>query len=166
MIGKNIAPGLSRSFASEEWEAIPGNLWKEERKKAFNAINNDVQLKIFGSDINPQAVKAARLNAEEAGVDDCIKFYTADVSALRTKSERGAFVHKHHTSSVLKSRLSENILPKYWLLQLEHNNIDESVLYLILFPHTNPQSKLLPAFARRSAPSSSVAHLLAFFLHK
>ena len=92
MIGKNIAPGLSRSFASEEWEAIPGNMWKEERKKAFNAINNDVQLKIFGSDINPQAVKAARLNAEEAGVDDCIKFYTADVSALRTKSERGVLI--------------------------------------------------------------------------
>ncbi len=92
MIGKNIAPGLSRSFASEEWEAIPENLWKEERKKAFNAINNDVQLKIFGSDINPQAVKAARLNAEEAGVDDCIKFYTADVSALRTKSERGVLI--------------------------------------------------------------------------
>ena len=92
MIGKNIAPGLSRSFASEEWEAIPGNLWKEERKKAFNAINNDVQLKIFGSDIKPQAVKAARLNAEEAGVDDCIKFYTADVSALRTKSERGVLI--------------------------------------------------------------------------
>lgn len=92
MIGKNIAPGLSRSFASEEWEAIPGNLWKEERKKAFNAINNDVQLKIFGSDINPQAVKAARLNAEEAGVDDCIKFYTADVSVLRTKSERGVLI--------------------------------------------------------------------------
>ena len=92
MIGKNIAPGTSRSFASEEWEAIPGNLWKEERKKAFNAINNDVQLKIFGSDINPQAVKAARLNAEEAGVDDCIKFYTADVSVLRTKSERGVLI--------------------------------------------------------------------------
>ena len=92
MIGKNIAPGLSRSFVSEEWEAIPENLWKEERKKAFNAINNDVQLKIFGSDINPQAVKAARLNAEEAGVDDCIKFYTADVSALRTKSERGVLI--------------------------------------------------------------------------
>lgn len=92
MIGKNIAPGLSRSFASEEWEAIPENLWKEERKKAFNAINNDVQLKIFGSDINPQAVKAARLNAEEAGVDDCIKFYTADVSAFRTKSERGVLI--------------------------------------------------------------------------
>ena len=92
MIGKNIAPGLSRSFASEEWEAIPENLWKEERKKAFNAINNDVQLKIFGSDINPLAVKAAWLNAEEAGVDDCIKFYTADVSALRTKSERGVLI--------------------------------------------------------------------------
>lgn len=92
MIGRNIAPGISREFVSEGWEAIPSHIWKEERKAAFDAIDNDVQLKIYGSDINPAAVKAAIANAEAAGVDDCIKFNVADVSALRTKAIGGVMV--------------------------------------------------------------------------
>ena len=35
MIAKNIAPGLSRSFASEDWDAIPMELWKQERANAY-----------------------------------------------------------------------------------------------------------------------------------
>ena len=92
LIGRNIAPGISREFAAEGWEAIPSRLWKEERKAAFEAIDNDVNLKIYGSDINPAAIKAAKANAEEAGVDDCIKFSVADVSALRTKALSGVMV--------------------------------------------------------------------------
>ena len=34
MIGRNIAPGLSRKFAAEDWDFIPKELWQEERKKA------------------------------------------------------------------------------------------------------------------------------------
>lgn len=92
LIAKNIAPGISRSFASEEWEAIPANLWKEERKAAFEAIDNECKPKIFGLDINPKAIAAAKANAEEAGVDDCIKFAAADISAMRTKSLSGVMV--------------------------------------------------------------------------
>lgn len=92
MIAKNIAPGISRSFACEEWEAIPKGLWKEERKAAFEAIDSDVRPKIFGLDINPSAIKAARANAEAAGVDDCIKFSIADISAMRTRSLSGVII--------------------------------------------------------------------------
>lgn len=81
MIGRSIAPGISRSFASEEWEAIPTSIWKEERKAAFAAIDQDCELKIFASDLDPKAVKAAQQNAEEAGVDDCIVFRCADIAA-------------------------------------------------------------------------------------
>lgn len=80
MIGRSIAPGISRSFASEEWEAIPTSIWKEERKAAFAAIDQDCELKIFASDLDPKAVKAAQQNAEEAGVDDCIVFRCADIA--------------------------------------------------------------------------------------
>ena len=38
MIGMNIAPGLSRTFASEEWSLIPQEMWKEERANAYAAI--------------------------------------------------------------------------------------------------------------------------------
>jgi putative N6-adenine-specific DNA methylase len=92
MIARNIAPGISRSFVSEEWEAIPAKLWKEERAAAYAAIDNDVNPKIFGLDINPQAIAAAKANAEAAGVDDCIKFAASDVANMRTKSLSGVVV--------------------------------------------------------------------------
>ena len=68
MIGRNIAPGLNRSFACQEWELIDKNLWKEEKKAAFEAIDYDSELEIYGFDIDRKAVDAARQNAEEAGV--------------------------------------------------------------------------------------------------
>lgn len=74
MIGKNIAPGLNRSFVSETWPVIPREVWKEARQEAFRAINNDVELKIYGSDIDPKAVSAARVNAVEVGLSDEITF--------------------------------------------------------------------------------------------
>lgn len=92
MIARNIAPGLSRSFVSEEWDAIPGKLWKEERKAAFELIDNECSPKIFGLDINPAAIEAAKANAEAAGVEDCIRFAAADVAAMRTKSLGGVIV--------------------------------------------------------------------------
>ncbi len=92
MIARNIAPGISRSFACEEWDAIPGKLWKEERKAAFELIDNECSPKIFGLDINPAAIEAAKANAEAAGVEDCIRFAAADVAAMRTKSPGGVIV--------------------------------------------------------------------------
>ena len=92
MIAKNIAPGLSRSFASEEWDAIPKNIWKEERARSYKEIRSDLDLKIYGSDIDPAAIKIAKENAEEAGVGDLIRFSVADVSALKTKALSGVMI--------------------------------------------------------------------------
>lgn len=71
---KGIAPGLGREFASQKWEAISEEIWKQERKLAYEAIDNESEIKIIASDIDKRAVAAARENAEEAGVDDCIDF--------------------------------------------------------------------------------------------
>lgn len=82
MIGMNIAPGLNRSFASEDWEQVPKSLWKEERRLAFGEIRTDVKLQIYGYDIDKRAVAAARENAVEAGVDEQITFRRADLNLL------------------------------------------------------------------------------------
>lgn len=93
MIGRNIAPGLSRHFASEEWDFIPENLWKEERTAAYQAIDYSRELHITACDISAHAYRAAKINAENAGVDEDIRFLnnnmadlldpeTADVSSL------------------------------------------------------------------------------------
>ncbi len=92
MIARNIAPGLNRSFACQEWEFIDEKFWKEEKKAAFEAIDYDSELKIYGFDINRKAVDAAKENAEEAGVDDCIIFKKADASKLIPIGENGIIV--------------------------------------------------------------------------
>ena len=92
MIAKNIAPGLSREFTAETWDAIPRELWKQERANAFKEIRNDLKLKIFASDIDPAAIKIAKENADEAGVGDLIKFSVADVGALKTKALSGVMI--------------------------------------------------------------------------
>lgn len=92
MIARNIAPGLNRAFACQKWELIDEKIWKEEKKAAFEAMDYDAELKIYGFDINRKAVEAARENAEEAGVDDCIIFKKADASKLRPIGENGIIV--------------------------------------------------------------------------
>ena len=74
MYMRNIAPGLGREFASQRWDCIPQELWKEEKKAAYEAIDYDREIRILASDIDRRAVAAARENAEEAGVEDCISF--------------------------------------------------------------------------------------------
>lgn len=92
MIGRNIAPGLNRQFACQQWELIPEKTWKEEKKAAFEKIDYDAELKIYASDINPQATAAAAENAEEAGVDDCIVFKTMDIAKLTAREKNGIII--------------------------------------------------------------------------
>lgn len=79
MIARNIAPGLQRSFAFQEWpHLVPKTLYKQVQKEAYQAINYDIELEIYASDINPEVVEKAKENAIEAGVDDCITFSVSD----------------------------------------------------------------------------------------
>ncbi|WP_129598003.1 THUMP domain-containing class I SAM-dependent RNA methyltransferase [Anaerophilus nitritogenes] len=92
MIGKNIAPGLNRSFVSEEWPILGKDLWKQERVKALKSIDQNVKLKIYASDINEKAIDAAKENAFEAGVDDCIYFETKDFVRFHSPKEYGVIL--------------------------------------------------------------------------
>lgn len=82
MMGRNMAPGVGRRFAAEDWEAIPAELWKEERKNAFEAVDWETPLEIYAYDIDKNAIEAAMENAAEAGVADDIKFCRADSAKL------------------------------------------------------------------------------------
>ncbi len=42
-------------------------------------MDMDAQFKIIASDIDPRAIRAAKKNAEAAGVDDCIEFIVSDI---------------------------------------------------------------------------------------
>ena len=81
-MGRNMAPGIGRRFAAEDWDAIAPSLWKEERKRAFEAVDWDSPLKIYAYDIDKKAIEAAMENAAEAGVADDIRFCRADSAKL------------------------------------------------------------------------------------
>ena len=83
----NIAPGLKRRFAAEEYSFIPKEVWEEERRKAREAINRDVQLKAYGFDIDPFVLEIAKQNAQKAGVGGVISFHSADVKAFSPQED-------------------------------------------------------------------------------
>ena len=92
MTAKNIAPGLTRTFACETWERIDKSLWKTARVEAYKAIDNDVNLKIYGSDIDPEAIEIALENAEKAGVDDCIEFSVKPFKDVTLMGDYGCLI--------------------------------------------------------------------------
>lgn len=92
LIGKNIAPGLKRKFAAEQWSSIPESIWEEERKAAFEAIKKDADIRIQASDILPSAIKAARENAIEAGVEDCIDFQIKPLKDVQFEENYGIMI--------------------------------------------------------------------------
>ena len=89
LIGRNIAPGLKRTFASERWDLIPEEMWREERERAREEMKPDVMMDITACDIDPKAVSAAKKNAAAAGVADTIKVRCSDIrKTLMTEAER------------------------------------------------------------------------------
>ena len=114
MIGRNIAPGLNRSFACEGWELIPPEMWKEERKAAYDAINYDTSLRIFAFDIDPKAIEAAKENAIEAGVDDCIVFKCMDMRKIQANEPRGIIItNPPYGERIGEAKQIEAIYKKY-----------------------------------------------------
>ena len=93
MIGANIAPGLNRSFASEEWtHIIDKQLWYDTIEEANENINKDVEMNIQGYDIDPEVVKIARENAKLAGVEEYIHFQQRSVSELKNPKKYGFII--------------------------------------------------------------------------
>ncbi len=92
MIGRNIASGLGRKFVSEEWNFIPSKIWKNERKKAYEVIDYDKEIKMYGYDIDYKNIKIAEENAFKAGVDDCIKFEHKEFKKLSLNDDYGVII--------------------------------------------------------------------------
>ncbi len=63
----NIAPGINRSFAAEQFAAFKTDMWDKARSEAREKERPPVR-KIFGFDIDENALEIARNNARRAGV--------------------------------------------------------------------------------------------------
>ena len=90
MLAANMAPGMNRSFLSEEWRnLIKRKCWYEAMDEANELVDTDIKVDIQGYNIDGDIVKAARSNAESAGVADMIHFQQRPVSALSHPKKYG-----------------------------------------------------------------------------
>ena len=83
MRAKNIAPGLNRRFAAEQYGFIGERIFAEAKEAARAAIRTDAEFFGRGMDIDPAAAELAAQNAKRAGVGDITRFSTADACKLR-----------------------------------------------------------------------------------
>lgn len=82
MIARNIAPGLGRRFAGENWIFVPEGLFESYRTRAKEAIRRDANFDIRAYDIDETAIRMARENAKNAGVLDTIDFKVQDIKDM------------------------------------------------------------------------------------
>lgn len=92
MLAKNMAPGLKRSFAFEEWPWVDEEMVAQARKNAQAAVKSDLVLDIAGSDIDARMVEMAKKNAFAAEVDQDIVFKQMRLQDLHTDKINGVII--------------------------------------------------------------------------
>ena len=91
LIAKNRAPGLDRKFAAQRWKGMDSRFWMDAAEEAQDREFQG-HYDIWGGDLEPAAVELAKHNAALAGVEDCVRFETADAGKFRRDSEYGQLV--------------------------------------------------------------------------
>lgn len=88
---KNIAPGVNRAFAAEDFGFMDKSHFARAREEAREGeIKTEFQA--FASDIDPQAVALAEKNARLAGVSDVVKVFSQDARKISAEGRRGTIV--------------------------------------------------------------------------
>ena len=92
LIGCNIAPGLKRNFAFENWDWVDKDIIKQAREQAQAAMKKDIDLDISGYDIDGSMIEIAKENAVQAGVQDIVNFKQMAVKDFKTDKINGVIV--------------------------------------------------------------------------
>ncbi len=93
MMAAKIAPGMNRSFLSEEWKhMIPRKCWYHAINEANEQVEDTVQVDIQGYDLDGDIIRAARANAELAGVAHLIHFQQRAVKDLSHPKKYGFLI--------------------------------------------------------------------------
>ncbi len=104
LIGRNMAPGLGRTFAAEAWPRLPAALWEAARQQAREAARPDLPdpdpgywvprrvPRIIGTDVDEGVLGLARFHAEKAGVAADIHFQQRAFAELSSKRPYGCVI--------------------------------------------------------------------------
>ncbi len=90
LIAANIAPGLLReNFGFMHIVGYNYAYWEKIRQEAIDAVKEDIDVEIIASDISLEALRAAKENAKNAGVDDLIRFQHCDFKETKIPHGEG-----------------------------------------------------------------------------
>jgi len=81
LIAYNIAPGIKRQFAFQNWPQISPALLEEAYLEARNSVKPLEKLQIYCFDIDPETLEIAQENAARAGIEH-LNFKRADFQDL------------------------------------------------------------------------------------
>ncbi len=130
MIAANMAPGLNREFLSQTWENIVSKkCWYDAIDEANELVDLDVDTDIQGYDIDAFTVKAARANAENAGVENLIHFQERSVDKLSHPKKYGFIITNPPYGERLEEK--ENLPAIYQSLGKRFKALDDWSMYLI-----------------------------------
>ena len=130
MMAANMAPGMNRSFTSQEWtNLIPKKMWYDCIDEANDELDLSVETDIQGYDIDDEMVTIARQNAKLAGVDKLIHFQTRGVEQLSHPKKYGFVI----TNPPYGERIydKDKIGELYRIIGERYRNLDSWSLYMI-----------------------------------
>lgn len=130
MIAAGIAPGMNRTFLSENWNnLIPKKYWYEAMDEANELVDKDVEVDIQGYDIDADIVKAARENAKLAGVEHLIHFQQREVSQLSHPKKYGFIITNPPYGERIEDK--ENLPALYRQIGDRYKALDSWSMYII-----------------------------------
>ncbi|MBO7344784.1 MAG: class I SAM-dependent RNA methyltransferase [Clostridia bacterium] len=91
-IALDIAGGIGRRFAFNDWANFDQKIFDLAFTEAKDKERRDRKLEFFASDVDPKAIKLAKRHAERAGVADKIRFEVKDVKHFCSSLKNGTIV--------------------------------------------------------------------------
>lgn len=88
----NIMPGINRSFAFENWRQVDPAILASEKQRARDGERRDCGFRGYGYDIDDEALRIAKSNAELAGVGDRIVIERRDIRDWHEDFERASVI--------------------------------------------------------------------------
>jgi len=88
-MARGRAPGAKRSFGFEKLNSYEAKLWEKIRNEN---PGTGIEPRLYGSDTDPEALKAARRNLAAAGVERWVKLEQADVLERAAPGPGGVMV--------------------------------------------------------------------------
>src|SRR5690606_2842296 len=92
-MARGRAPGAKRSFGFQALKSFDASLWQRVRAESSRERDsNPSNPRLFGSDTDPEALKAARRNLAAAGVERWVRLEQRDVLEREPPAPSGVLI--------------------------------------------------------------------------